>query len=642
MNRLHALLAIVFIIGLIMVLTVSLSADTNETLEPLSLDPPHLYLGGTNSCALCHVDYQNKPDPLTDDWISFTVCQSCHSLGGTATAADIHIVPNDTIWCENCHNPHHHQAVWPHKYIKSEITTPAGQTKAVVFADSLDFIHGAPNYDGICETCHTQTNYHRNNASGDHTHNVGSDCTTCHPHTSSFQANCTSCHGTPGVNAAPPVDIYGASDSYEVGKHQEHLQVSVDNTGSQCALCHYERGPGTGFHTNGNGQAYVNFHPAAGASATWTNGVRGSSPGSCSNLACHQDANWDPQEVGGCDMCHGAPPSSGAHATHFGGDVSLASYGSTENLSNTSQYIFACGTCHPMSQDMHRNGTVDVELYNSNAPNGSLKSLNPSTATYTPGGVVYYDVDSIPYTNGTCSDVYCHSRTDWSSPDPISNPTGTDANGNLTYDPYVVTETRMYASVNWEDPHINCNGCHRNGPQTSYPEVQAGVGNSHAWINESGYEDFHFWNHGFDPIQCRTCHYSTITATMAWSRDASDITYFGGAPLANKAFHVNGNKDVSFDPVDTIVYNSNSWVLTDASYDPATKLCSSVPCHLNQLTPEWGKPYRSSISAECNQCHQYKVVEDHGTDITMTLSSRSGSFEDKCLECHTGHRNKKK
>jgi Geobacter CxxxxCH...CXXCH motif (GSu_C4xC__C2xCH) len=640
---------VLLIIGL-MLLALFYGAEPGNVLKPLGIDPPHLYLGGSNSCSFCHVDYNNKPEPLTEDWISFTVCKSCHSNSGSATPAEVHIVPGDTIWCETCHNPHHHQDIWPHKYINSTIQRPDGSARDVAFADSLDFVHGAPDYDGICEVCHTLTSYHRNNSSGDHSHNVGTDCMSCHPHTGGFQSSCTDCHGTAGVNAAPPIDIFGLSDSYEVGKHQQHLQVSINNTGSSCDLCHYERGPGTGLHGNGGGQAYVNFHPAAGPGATWIDGVRGISPGSCSNIACHEDADWDPNAAGGCTMCHGSPPESGAHPIHFDGDVSQASYGGTENFSNDTAYVFQCGNCHPNSISMHQNGTVDVELYNPGAPGGSLKSLNPDSASYIPGGTTYTDVDGIDYTLGTCSNVYCHSSTDWSSPDPISNPlldpvngwALLDSNGNLTYEPYVVTELKVYPSISWGDASLDCNGCHRNNPQTSYPEVQAGVGNTHAWISDWGYEDLHAWNMSFDPLICRICHYNTVTDTMTSTRDASDITYFDDVPIANKAYHVNGIKDVAFDPINSVTYNS-TYSVAGITYNPETKVCASVPCHLNQENPEWGKPYRTGWgSLECDQCHRYggpwppasiKKVSPN----EISLSEHESYAGTNCTVCHENH-----
>ncbi len=345
-----------------------------------------------------------------------------------------------------------------------------------------------------------------------------------------------------------------------------------------------------------------------------------------------------------CVTCHGVPPETGAHLTHFGGDPDLAAYGTADNLSTPSAYTFQCGSCHPLASTSHLNGTVDVELYNGAAPAGTLKNRNPSTASYTPGGTPYTDADGIPYTLGTCSNVYCHSETEWSSPDPISAPLLApegwpilDGNGNLTYDPYTVTETTAYASVNWGDSALDCNACHRNGPQTTYPDVQAAVGNSHGWLDDYGYEDLHAWSHGYDPLTCRVCHYGTVTAAMTWSRDAAGITSYDDVPIADKSYHVNGVKDVAFDTVNPVVFSS-SFDLTGMTYDPVTKVCASTPCHLNQTDPEWGKPYRYYNSLECDQCHRYggpwPPGERGGIGATADRVDHSAYVDQDCLDCH--------
>ena len=285
-----------------------------------------------------------------------------------------------------------------------------------------------------------------------------------------------------------------------------------------------------------------------------------------------------------------------------------------------------------------------------------MKSLNPPTASYA---------------LGTCSDVYCHSKTDWSSPDAISSPllapdgnAMLDANGNLVYDPYVVTVSTVYASIGWNDGPRDCNGCHRNNPQTAWPDVQASVGNTHAWISDWGWEDLHAWNHGLEPIPCRSCHNSTVTEVMTYSRDSWDITYFDDAAIANKVYHVNGVKDVVFDPVNPFVYNSSSgpkeYSLASISYDLDTKVCSDVGCHKNQPNPEWGKPYRWGWgSLECDQCHRYggpwpPVVggpwppaasgsaasgsaATQGIPSSSTLSAHQQYSEQGCLDCHQSH-----
>jgi predicted CxxxxCH...CXXCH cytochrome family protein len=326
----------------------------------------------------------------------------------------------------------------------------------------------------------------------------------------------------------------------------------------------------------------------------------------------------------------------------------LAAYGGTENLSDQNSHIFQCGTCHPVSSALHMDGNVDVELYSAQAPDSSLKGLNPPTAAYTAG---------------TCSDVYCHSRTDWSSgavsQAKIEAGTGIplqDANGNLVYDPYVVTETRVYTSVGWTDSDLGCNGCHRNSPQTVWPTVQAAVGDSHAGVSELGYEDLHSYNHGAsEPVPCRTCHVATVVEVMTWVRTEGDVTIFDDAPIADRSYHVNGTNDVVFDSGVSFT-PSYTYSLSATTYDPQTRVCSSVPCHKGQPNPQWGLPYRSEFAApECNQCHRMagswappgeayppdeSVQRSTGQGRNVLIArdrDHYGSTGQDCVDCHATH-----
>jgi len=355
-----------------------------------------------------------------------------------------------------------------------------------------------------------------------------------------------------------------------------------------------------------------------------------------------------------CDSCHGAPPDTGAHTTHFGGGADLAAYGGTANISDQTTYNFQCGTCHPISSAEHRNGTVDIELYNASAPVDTLKSFNPPTANYISGGTIFNDGDGLEYTLGTCSDVYCHSKTEWSAPGPVgyplTDPTSgyimLDTNGNLMYPPYTVTEFKVYSSIGWGDASLDCNGCHRNNPQTSSPwwggDVERGVGNSHGWIDDWGYEDLHAWAHGYDPLMCRTCHFNTVTGLMTWVRDGYDRTTFNSVPIANKSYHVNGIKDVVFDPVNPIVFKSE-FDLSSTTYDLETRVCSNVPCHFNQPNPEWGKPYDFWNTIECDQCHRYAGSwppvsggpwPARELQVDIVQSKHPAISEQDCIDCH--------
>jgi predicted CxxxxCH...CXXCH cytochrome family protein len=409
-------------------------------------------------------------------------------------------------------------------------------------------------------------------------------------------------------------------------------------------------------HPKGQGLGMEGFEQGQDA-GIWDSGEE---PDVCSG--CHGEGG-----VGGCTGCHGAPPASGAHAAHFGGDSALASYGGTENLSDQANYAFQCGTCHPLSLSRHQDGTLDdgikdVELYDATAPAGTLKSLSPPSATYDPS-------------TGTCTDVYCHSRTNWDAPGPVGYPLSApdgyvmlDVNGNLVYDPYTVTESKVYATVGWNDGPLGCNGCHRSFPQTGAPAnpymplvgedgfTDRGVGNSHEWVDSPWqYGNYHGWNMGFDPILCRSCHYDTVTDSQTWTRDGYDRTYYDDVPIANKASHANGVKSVAFDPVNPVVMNT-AWDLSATTYDLSTKVCSNVPCHLNQPNPQWGLPYDYWNSPECDQCHRYGganwpdvVGGPYPPEAAQGQSAMSQGFsamaaepihyEDtgqECIDCHTG------
>jgi predicted CxxxxCH...CXXCH cytochrome family protein len=257
-----------------------------------------------------------------------------------------------------------------------------------------------------------------------------------------------------------------------------------------------------------------------------------------------------------------------------------------------------CGNCHPLDIGKHMNGVVEVELYNTLSPAGSLKAKNPAGAGYTPGGTVYYDSRGLPFTLGTCSNVYCHSYNDWTTPGGV--PQSTDCSSYLP--PNLVT-TRFFKTPTWGGT-LDCTGCHANPPKTSYPANDGGAGNSHAWIDPYGYEDLHNYNMGFAPVSCRYCHNDTLKQLNTWTRDAMDVSTLSQVPIDNYARHVNGSNDVAFDRANKFVYRSITSV-TGGTYDTASKTCSNVSCHLKQTTVKWGTPYRFYYQIECDRCHKY-------------------------------------
>jgi len=306
----------------------------------------------------------------------------------------------------------------------------------------------------------------------------------------------------------------------------------------------------------------------------------------------------------GCDGCHGAPPATASHLKHFGGAVSQAGYGDlriAQNFTaNAASYIIGCGNCHPMDMSKHRNGVVDIELYNQQATAGSLKARNPESAGYVAGPSVNTDSNGIPYTEGTCSNVYCHSYNDWTTTAaiPADDPNWQDK----------VVVTRKYKSATWGGATLDCSGCHGNPTQTSYPANDGGAGDSHAWIDSYGYGNLHTFNMAADPVSCSYCHNDTVKLKNSFTRDYMDVTVLGDVPIHNFSKHVNGSNDVAFDTQKPFVYYSSSshvsMSLAGATYTPATKTCSNVSCHMQETTVKWGTPYRIYYDA-CDKCHGY-------------------------------------
>jgi predicted CxxxxCH...CXXCH cytochrome family protein len=330
--------------------------------------------------------------------------------------------------------------------------------------------------------------------------------------------------------------------------------------------------------------------------------------------SCH---NPHTAVAGACDGCHECPPATASHLKHYSGTVAQAAYGDTRIARDFSPsatgYIMNCGNCHPMNSARHMDGVVDVELANPLAPAGSLKAQNPASAAYVAGASAFTDSRGFRYTKGTCSNVYCHSYTDWTTPGGV--PLVTDClPGSSSYWPPNLVITRIYKTITWEGGALSCSGCHANPPRSAYPANDGGAGNSHSWIDNDGYEDLHNWNMGSVPVGCKFCHYDTVQQLNSYTRDTMDIATLSDVPISNHSKHINGINDVSFDKQNPFVYQTYgapaSMSLSNATYDAPSKTCLNVSCHFNQTSVKWGTPYRYfDYAYECDRCHHYGTCQ---------------------------------
>lgn len=510
---------------------------------------------------------------------------------------------------------------------------------------------------------------------------TGISCSTCHEAAgvASWQSDCTFCHGTrPAggftwsanpVEAAPPRDASGNTlpSAPGVGAHARHLSRGV-----ACAVCHVvppAAAPESLAHARGQrGAVRLGGLAAAGGVAAAWDPAAGSCAVYCHGVSLAGGSAPVPAWTGGstsCGSCHGAPPPTGAHLRHARRALSEVAYGDLRTLeevdpqSTATDYAFGCGHCHPLDPASHLDGQVQVELAPAGARAGSLRARNAPTAAWEPA-------------SRTCSGTACHSS---GQATPAFATTGTWDGGPTP---------------------SGCAACHGNPPDYVNGGAGAADANGHlalvpgpnatvvTWGHVAGLPGLrHGSAHGDPdpnlatrgeaaPLTCQACHYDTVDpanvlpgrlfyldTTVRTSlpgatsfatgehlcqacHDGQSGRPAGGAGRALPLRHVNGKREVVFDPRSTVPagYQAGkvspapvrpyfvasafdnlygvppvtaatvvdgatiSFPLGEARYDPATKSCSTVACHFKDAAAsQWGEGYATQQPGGCATCH---------------------------------------
>jgi predicted CxxxxCH...CXXCH cytochrome family protein len=427
------------------------------------------------------------------------------------------------------------------------------------------------------------------------------------------------CHGSTLDGGTVPEPVWTDVDTDQIGCGSCHGKPPVENHPNMydCHSCHYDMGTNCLTCHVGMAGPSISFDEA---------------PDHCH--LCHGDTVLEDGQIdvpggqhidgkvqftfgGTCGACHALPPDTGTHKIHFSAPTDAISYNGTEGTAETNPggngYGFNCGNCHPSGGGSHGNGVfnagggdAEIDLSPAGAPPGSLKSLNSPLAEYIPGEEVLVDANGMKYTLGTCNNIYCHSSKTYES-GPVPAPDTDFPFDNIypiSYPEYEVVEKRIYEPATWGG-QIACDGCHGFPPRTTSENAQAGVGQSHSWIDDQGYDNMHAWNHGYGPIGCAACHAGTVTdlGETYYAGPGEGVAFYEPIPITNFENHVNGVGNVAFttEPVKVKGYHD----LTTAAYNPETRSCNSVSCHIFEETVKWGAPYRWWNSSECNKCHQY-------------------------------------
>ena len=130
-------------------------------------------------CSSCHAEAKAEPGP---GHRATSACAECHAPARIAT----HVPPGVAIPCARCHEPHGTDNI---RLMRDVIHTAQGADRPLRF-DSVvgkadgSFASASVPGTGLCEVCHTRTQFYRADASGA-PHYVTS-CLQCHPHAAGF------------------------------------------------------------------------------------------------------------------------------------------------------------------------------------------------------------------------------------------------------------------------------------------------------------------------------------------------------------------------------------------------------------------------------------------------------------------------
>ncbi len=432
----------------------------------------------------------------------------------------------------------------------TDFTDAAGAPAPGGFVDKSG--SGAPQ--GICQVCHTQTDYWRTDGGepvADHpTTTVTPDCTTCHKHPEGFKPTGMGPGHGPGQCAT---GSQGCSQCHNSGRHANHLDIGIE-----CMTCHDTCSP---VH-DGSGQ--VLFKDGAYLDATTVcdschkNPSTGGPPNDTGYRTGWSDANF----TLGCDGCHNGRPSLDALVMNTNAHDRLVGEAWIRQ--------YPCWFCHYDTVDSgwhlqaaHANGQVDIVI------DPQWYIAGSGAPTYDP-------------TTKTCGMLYCHSD-------------GTTVNPETRQISWADQGHKQCNACHGHDPAItNCNaaGCHNDGRDGTYwdqmpakrwltamPMYQnTGPGTSRA--------NSHF-RHLFTGYSCDDCHAATVAGGSCTDCHGTTVPTgkMNETAHVNAAYHVNRNKDIVFK--------------NGGTYDPVNKSCSATACHTG-ATPQWGD---TVDNIPCRDCH---------------------------------------
>jgi len=569
----------------------------------------------TGACLYCHdaaIAHKTAANPFRlrnfndTTWGKNGVCQNCHASdsagvtidatpkNGVSKIGSIHYGTNHGAannggqFCWDCHDAHGdgnafmiHAAVAKTSDATTGVPTSTVPTVFTAFASGSDYARTSPSYTGICQVCHTSTQYYNPSANGHST----DKCTTCHVHSDgrgfgggksgkhpghlAMGVSCEVCH-LPGGGVLDPLTATGCNTchqdghngpSNDGGAYRNHWKDTDPNYSLNCNSCH----KGRLVLADATNTAKYTHTPSDNKCDVCHDGHQ------TIDVAVNTTYTHQPADTN-CVTCHDGPGPN--PLTDFReAPVGMQTGGHTRLASSKWIRQYACYYCHTDSVDAagnwkpggsHLNHTVEVKM------DAQWAIVSKDPPQYIAG-------------TQTCKNVYCH--TDGTTLNP---------------------EMRDYA---WTGGHQECNSCHGHTPSAGGCNVSGCHSDGRdgtywdkfperKWLSAMPmYENTgpltdkanSHYRHLFTGFSCDDCHAETITGSSCLACHGTTIPTDGTMAEnkhINPAKHVNRVKNVAFK--------------NGGAYNPATKTCSNTACHTG-ANPQWGGSVHDAVV--CRDCH---------------------------------------
>ncbi|NOZ94646.1 MAG: hypothetical protein GXP47_07915 [Acidobacteria bacterium] len=596
---------------------------------------------------------------------SSQLCRDCHNL---ATHSSQHTGTTYGSWavdCLTCHTPHQTLNIY---LIRGDLQTPSSGTKSITFWEddraggtnpnrsylgTVPPPSSAPYDDGICEACHTRTKYHRNNASGNHTHNADRRCVNCHPHNQGFAAteskggtDCAGCHpdiwegmnGTTAKTSRHTIgSVLGVNDSFtDTNVAWTSPLTGVAPADRSCVnMCH----PDHVHNTPGGTSHDYNVHQDASTQASRAVG-RNVNGEIIAGTPARTDFDAAQTNGGMCVSCHQNAVSTGRPA------IDAAAYGA-------SAHNFTSNTYGAWTYDLHDGSSFDRNCTKCHADRGDARP----GASSSPFGAVHFSdypkllTGSVNPAGAAATFVCytCHGNgstgADLSGKDlatVIAKTSSHPVNADAVHDT-VAEERATYndGTFSGGNRHVNCLDCHATHRAQSGLHTPAAAGLAGALTGATGigiaslpneWAVFGSGNFTTNPESaaveyqvCFKCHSSFAFGTSSPTGET------------DQARELNVNND------------SYHWVMTDqtATQAPDWTTANDTPrtnSTSRYMTFTSGSPWAKDSPMVCSDCHgnddAAAVQGPHGSANAPILrkpwdaSSGINTPNGLCFNCH--------